>query len=169
MDVTERLLEHDYWHLRRILVKAEALTETQLDAPLLEPIQPLPFEEAQRTLRELLHKTVFTVEVWMAAVHGRKMPEPVDMSVQAISRRAEATYGEFLPLVRRVRRENLWDTAFLDMLCKPPESFSYGGMISHILTYTSYRRLVAVSILKRLDLYDEDVGRGDPLDWERTQ
>ena len=86
-----------------------------------------------------------------------------------MSRRADATYGEFLPLARRVQRENLGDADFLDTLCKPPESFSYGGMISHILTYTSYRRLVAVSLLRRLDLCDKGVGTGDPLPWERTR
>ena len=101
----------------------------------------------------------------MAAVHGRPVPENRDRSVAGMLRRVETSFAEYNTLVRRVRDENLWDANFMDMLCDPPETFSYGGMVSHITTFTAYRRTAVIEALKQAGV--NSLGYGDPMEWKR--
>ncbi len=102
----------------------------------------------------------------MASIHGRPMPDHPAMTMAEMQKRLEASFGEWVALVRRVRDENLWDTSFVDMLCEPPETFTYGGMIAHVLTFSSYRCIAAIYAMQRLGI--ADLGYGDPIEWERS-
>jgi len=164
MNLTDRLIDHDLWLTRRLLEKATTLTAAQLDAPLAKPEHPVPFDGVEQTLRDVLTRIVFTKEVWVAAVLGRKLTEAQDHSAAALLRRMEAAFGEFRALVQRVQTEKLWDAEFVDLLCEPPERFTYGGMIAHVLTFAAYRRTVALQAMARLGI--TDLGYGDPIEWE---
>lgn len=166
MDLTDRLLDHDLWLTRRLLEKATTLSDAQLDASLVKPEQPVPFDVVEQTLRDVLRRIVFTKEVWVAAVLGRTLPATEDNSAAGLLRRMEAAFGEFRALVQRVKAENLWDAEFVDMICEPPERFTYGGMIAHVVTFAAYRRTVALQALERLGV--SDLGYGDPIEWEET-
>lgn len=166
MDLTDRLIEHDLWLTRQLLAAANALTDTQLDAPLARPENPLPFERPERTLRDLLTRIVFTKEVWVTAVNGRSFAEQTDESMPGLLRRMDAVFGEFRALVQQVREQGLWDAEFVDLLCDPPETFTYGGMIAHVITFGAYRCTVAIHALARLGV--TGLGYGDPIEWERT-
>jgi AraC family transcriptional regulator len=54
----------------------------------------------------------------------------------------------------------------VDALCDPPQSFTYGGMLSHVLTFSTYRRTLAILAFRELGV--GDLGIGDPLEWERS-
>ncbi len=164
MNLTNRLIEHDLWLTRRLLAAATQLTAAQLDAPLPKPEQPVPFDRVEQSLRDVLQRLVFTKEVWVAAVLGRKLPEQQDNSAAGLQQRMEIAFGEFRALVQRVEAENLWDAEFVDMICEPPERFTYGGMIAHVITFAAYRRTVAIQALARLGV--TDLGYGDPIEWE---
>ena len=166
MDLTDRLLDHDLWLTRRLLEKATTLSDAQLDASLVKPEQPVPFDVVEQTLRDVLRRIVFTKEVWVAAVLGRTLPATEDNSAAGLLRRMEAAFGEFRALAQRVKAENLWDAEFVDMICEPPERFTYGGMIAHVVTFAAYRRTVALQALERLGV--SDLGYGDPIEWEET-
>ncbi len=166
MDLTDRLIEHDLWLTRRLLEAAMTLTDAQLDAPLIKPEQPVPFDVVEQTLRDVLRRIVFTKEVWVAAVLGRSLPETEDNSASGLLRRMEAVFGEFRVLVQQVREQGLWDAEFVDLLCDPPETFTYGGMIAHVITFGAYRCTVAIHALTRLGV--TGLGYGDPIEWERT-
>ena len=81
-------------------------------------------------------------------------------------KRMESSFGEYLALVKRVRQDDLWDTNFIDMLCDPPETFTYGGMIAHNVTYSAYRRLVALHTLQWFGI--NHLKFGDPMMWEQS-
>jgi hypothetical protein len=166
MDLSDRLIEHDLWLTRRLLEKASALTNAQLDAPLPQPENPLPFETSHKTLRDLLNRLVITKEWWMDAIHGRPIPDQPDRTVAGMLERLNASFGEFNALVRRVRDENLWDTDFVDLLCEPPETFTYGGMIAHVITFSANRRVSTIRVLQQAGI--TDLGYGDPIEWERA-
>ena len=165
MDITDRLIDHDMWLTRRMLVKAQALTDEQLDASVATPQQPLPFESPEGTLREALNRLVFTKEVWLAAVGRRSFPDEQDKSVAAMLNRLDVAFIEFAEVVRQVRDENRWDEMFEDASCEPPESFSYGAMVAHVITFSAFRRSAALKILEKLGI--NDLGYGDPIEWER--
>jgi AraC family transcriptional regulator len=166
MDLTDRLIEHDAWMTRRLLERARELTEAQLDFPLGIFKAPLPFDPSEDTLRAALARMIFTKEVWVAAVLTRRLPEQDDNSLDGLLRRLDSAFAEFASIVRSVRDENRWDENFVDGLCTPPETFTFGSMISHVITFSAYRRQIALKIMESLGL--TDLGYGDPIEWERS-
>lgn len=165
MDLLDRLLEHDLWLTKRLLECAQKLDAAQLDAPLAAPSRPIPFEPWQRSLRDLLDRMIFGKEVWVAALEHQDLPEERDLSLQGMMRRLEIAYPMFIGLARRIRDQGQWDLTFVDELCEPPETFTFGGMISHVLTFGTYRRGLAIEAAKALGV--EELGYGDPITWER--
>jgi AraC family transcriptional regulator len=166
LDLTDRLIGHDAWLTRRLLERARELTDAQLDAPLPTPQKPLPFESPDSTLRKALDRMVFTKEVWVAAVNGGKIPDNPDNSVHGMLRRLDTAFSEFTEIVRSVRDAGKWDEAFVDELCCPAETFTYGGMIAHVITYSAFRRLTVLKVIESMGI--TDLGYGDPIEWERT-
>ena len=101
----------------------------------------------------------------MAAVHGRPLPDEPDSSAAGLTKRMEASFGEFAAVVRMVSAQNDWDRTFVDATCEPAETFSYGGMIAHVITFSTYRCITAIRALQRMGI--TDLGYGDPIEWER--
>jgi hypothetical protein len=66
--------------------------------------------------------------------------------------------------VRAIRERGAWDDAFVDALCEPPQSFTYGGVVAHVLSYGAVRREALAGVLAELGA---DVpSSGDPIEWE---
>src|SRR6266540_2057407 len=116
------------------------------------------------TLRTMLDRLVYSKEIWTAALAGRDQPERGGTSIDELRERHERSGEEFARAVRDIRNRNAWDTAFVDALCDPPETFTFGGMVAHVLTWSAHRRQVIVGALRNLGA---DVGTGDPIEWER--
>ena len=68
------------------------------------------------------------------------------------------------PALEPVRDRVAWDDAFVDALCEPPQSFTYGGVLSHILSFGAVRREMLASVLDELGA---TVPAGDPILWEQ--
>ena len=49
-------------------------------------------------------------------------------------------------------------------LCDPPQTFTFGGMVAHVLTWSAHRRLMIAGALRN---FGADIGSPDPLEWER--
>ena len=52
----------------------------------------------------------------------------------------------------------------MDALCEPPQSFTYGGVLSHVLTYGAIRREALAGVLAELGAAVPS--SGDPIEWE---
>jgi AraC-like DNA-binding protein len=167
MDLTDILIQHDLWLTRRFLEKAQILSDAQLDEPLERIGNPLSYLGEVKTLREMLHRLVFTKERWMDSVHGRPETGNPDKSAKGMLKRLDSAFGEFASLIRKVRAENLWETSFIDMVCEPPETFTYSGMIAHVVTFSAYRRTAVIEAFEHFGI--EDFVNGDPIEWQRTQ
>lgn len=166
MNLTDRLIQHDAWMTRRLLESAATLTEEQMDCPQLSPQKPLPFETPEATLRQMLNRMVFTKEVWVAAVNGRKMEDNPDTTISGMLKRLDNAFTEFEKIVNTVQKDDNWDNTFVDELCAPAETFSYGGMIAHVITFSAFRRISALKALESFGI--DDLGYGDPIEWERA-
>ena len=55
----------------------------------------------------------------------------------------------------------------MDALCEPPQSFTYGGVISHVLAYGAVRREALAGVLRELGA--EVRSSGDPIEWEASR
>jgi AraC family transcriptional regulator len=167
MDLIDRMLEHDLWLSRRILERAATLPDDDLNRNVRGEREPQPFESDEPTIRSMVDRLVFTREVWTAAIAGRTNPLPNrDTSIEALRQRLEASAVEFTEVVREIRDRGEWDTAFVNALRNPPQSFTFGGMVLHVLTFQACRRSELIQALG--DVGIRDLGYGDPIDWERA-
>lgn len=169
MDLFDRFAGNDSWHTRRLLEYAATLTDEQLDRELPAVIELLPWREANKTLRQLLENIVFTKEVWTAALSGANMEMNVPQSQrspQAMLKRLEKTDTELHRIFSDVRKRSAWDDTFVDALCEPAETFTFGGVFAHIMTFNAHRRLMALNVLRQLGVQTE--GFGDPMEYEES-
>lgn len=170
MDLFDRFAGNDSWHTQRLLQYAGTLTEEQLDRQLPTVVELLPWRESNRTLRQLLENIVFTKEVWTAALSGAHMdvsgtPQS-HRSPQAMLQRLEKTDAELHRILCDVRTRSAWDDTFVDALCEPAETFTFGGVFAHIITFNAHRRLMALDALRQLGVQTE--GFGDPMEFEES-
>ena len=59
--------------------------------------------------------------------------------------------------------EHRLDETFVDGTCDPPEVFTYGGMLAHVLTFAAHRRTLALGALHSAG--SRDLAPGDPMRW----
>jgi AraC family transcriptional regulator len=167
MDLIDRMLEHDLWLSRRILDRAGTLSDEDLDRDVRGDREPQPFESDEPTIRGMLDRLVFTREVWTAGIAGRPDPLPGrDTSIDGLQQRLEDSAVEFADVVKGIRDRGEWDTAFVNALRTPPETFTFGGMVLHVLTFQACRRSELIQALGQVGI--DDLGYGDPIEWERA-
>jgi AraC family transcriptional regulator len=168
MDLFDRFAGNDSWHTRRLLEYAGTLTEEQLDQPLPTVTELLPWRESNKTLRQLLENIIFTKEVWTAALSGANMDmsgsPKAQRSPQAMLQRLEKADADLHRILSDVRNRSAWDDTFVDALCEPAETFTFGGVFAHIMTFNAHRRLMALDALRQLGVQTE--GFGDPMEYE---
>jgi hypothetical protein len=105
------------------------------------------------------------MEMWAAAVADQpfEVPEcgsrPVTIG-QLRTRHAEAG-SRFLALVTELNGDGRFDETFVDAICDPPHVFTYGGMVSHVLTFAAHRRSLAILAFHAAGV--TDLGFGDPM------
>ena len=165
MDLSDRLVEHDHWHTARLLEQAATLSDDALDRHVRPGLVVHDFEGPEPDVRTMLERIVFTMEVWTAAIGGRDIPPRDERSIAALQARLAAVQPQFSALVRRIRDRHEWDDAFVDALCTPPVSFTFGSVIAHILTAAVVRRHTVIGALR--DLGVKDAETRDPIEWER--
>ncbi len=162
MDLLLRMVEHDIWLVGEMLTRARDLPDEVLDAPIeisVENLDDVP------TLRSQLARLVGQLEQWEAAIHARPYDFEAERSetlCQIRARLAEAGPA-FLADVRAIVEEGRLDETFVDATCDPPEVFTYGGMLAHVLTFSAHRRTLVCGALN--DAGVTDLGAGDPMRW----
>jgi AraC-like DNA-binding protein/uncharacterized damage-inducible protein DinB len=170
MDLFDRFAGNDSWHTRRLLEYAGTLNDEQLDRSLSTVVEVLPWRESNKTLRQLLENIIWTKEVWTAALAGTDMdmsgPPPSQRTPQAMLQRLEATDADLHRIFTEVRNRSAWDDTFVDALCEPAETFTFGGVFAHIMTFNAHRRLMALDALRQLGVQTE--GFGDPMEYEES-
>jgi AraC-like DNA-binding protein len=165
MDLSDRLVEHDHWHTTQLLEQAASLPDEALDRHVRPGLVVHHFEGPEPDVRTMLERIVFTREVWTAAIGGEDVPPRDGRTMAALRARLAAVHPKFTALVRRIRDRNEWDDVFVDALCTPPVSFTFGSVIAHILTVSVVRRQTVIGALRELGV--PDVEARDPIEWER--
>ncbi len=172
MDLFDPFAGADSYHVRKLLEHARALSDEKLDRPLNNPAQVFPWDTPARSLRDLLKRLVQTKEVWPAALTGGALPnihhEPrEDSTPDRLLARLDKADAEFTRILTDVRNRNAWSDTTVDALCEPPETFSFGGMFAHVITFNTYQRLMALDALRQLGVKVE--GFGCPTEYEAAQ
>lgn len=158
MDLTDRLIENDYFAKKGFLEAARVLTDVQLDAPLVFRHNLVPFAEPERTLREALSR--MTGDGWaigmMEAAHwpsaDASYRQNANQTIPEMLFRLDGFHQDYSGFVHKVKREDLWDTEWLDSDCEPVETFTYGTTIEATLTWGIAQRMVVQRLLEQLGL-----------------
>lgn len=161
MDLTDRLLDNDYWTKKHLLAAAQTLTDAQLDAPLAFRHNLMPFSEPERTLREAL--TRMTSDHWIIEMMDAAGWVSADASYRQIARhsvadmlaRMEGFQKDYSAFAQKVKAENLWETEWVDVGCEPTHTFTYGTTIEESLTWGIAQRMVVQRLLEQIGLQPE--------------
>lgn len=159
MDLLDRLLAHDVWTTRQLLLAAQPLSDAQLDQR---------FDIDQRTLRECFDHIIENMEIWSDLMAERPVrDDPAAEQATTIAgllARLGAAGQDFAALARRIARANAWDAVYMDTLDEPPAPKTYGGTIAHLITHSMHHRAQAMYMLECLGVRDHV--EGDVLGWE---
>jgi hypothetical protein len=154
-----RIVRQHLARARELLAAMEGLPEAELARELRPGFVAFWFEGEEASAAVMAERLVYTLEVWVAAMAG----EPVPARDGELLPRFERAAREFARIAKRIRDRGAFGDAFVDALCEPPQSFTYGGVLSHVLAYGAVRREALAGVLRELGA---DVSYGDPIDWE---
>jgi hypothetical protein len=162
MDLLIRMVEHHVWLVGEMLKRAETLDDAVLDARVEISVDGIDDEP---TLRSLLSRPVGQLAMWDAAIDDR----PYDFEAEGgetlpqLRTKLDEAGPAFLSDVRTIVGEGRLDETFVDAVCDPPEVFTHGGMIAHVLTFAAHRRTLVCGALQAAGI--TDLGSGDPMRW----
>ncbi|QIK65446.1 AraC family transcriptional regulator [Nocardioides sp. HDW12B] len=160
MDLMTTMVEHHIWLTGEMIDAAGRLGDDRLDEPI-----GLSVDDDPQSVRSLLSRLVGQMGMWNAAMESRDYDWSVEEheALPAMRDRLAVEGPAYLDRVREVVAAERLDDTFVDALCDPPEVFTYGGMVAHVLTFAAHRRtLVALALLHH---GVEDLGWGDPMLW----
>ncbi len=168
MDLFDIFSGQESWHTRRLLELAKTLNDEQLDRPLKNQMKVFPWDGPDQSLRQILDRMVQTKEVWAAALTAGSMPlldnaPPEDRTPSAMLARMDKADAAFHSVLTDVRNRSAWEDTFVDALCEPPETFTFGGMFADVITFNAHRRMLAIDALQRLGAKVE--GCGSPIEY----
>jgi uncharacterized damage-inducible protein DinB len=158
MDTLERLLRHDAWTTRQLLLRAQELSDAQLDRP---------FDIGHRSLRCTLGHIISQMEFWCDAMQRqpyRWKIEP-DNSIETMLARLDTVTPELLTLATQIAAHQLEDAAFIAPLEPTARMIPLGTALAHLPTHGTHHRAQCLYMLKLLGL--EDLPEGDAFSWER--
>ena len=160
MDLLDRLLEHDVWTTKQLLLQSKPLTDSQLDQP---------FDIDNRTLRECFIHIIRAMESWNDLLFERRVRSAAEFGVEShtldgLTARLDEAGEDLAVLARMIAREDRWDDVFTDVLDDPPRQKTFGGTIAHVITHSMHHRAQAMYIMEQLGIRDHI--EGDVLGWE---
>src|SRR3954447_11814231 len=121
MDLLDRLLGHDYWTTRQLLLRSSGLSDAELDRS---------FDIGHETVRRTFVHIIGNMEVWTDLLYERSVrpragQSPDAASIPGLIARLDAVAPEFATIARRIRDEGRWDDCFTDVLDDPPRRKTY--------------------------------------------
>jgi AraC family transcriptional regulator len=159
MDVLEGMLDHHLSLVAEIVGRTALVRDRVLDQPIELSVAGL---DCDPTLRSITDRLVSQLEMWITSLEGgTTMPHNGDATPTGWQTRLEAAGPRFRELVLTPIRGGRADETFVDAMCDPPETFTYGGVLAHVLTFSAVRRTMAIGALESAGI--GDLGSGDPM------
>ena len=159
------MVSHHLDRTRELLAAAATLPPDELARPLRPGFVAMWFEGEEPDAATMCERLVFTLEVWVAAMAGAAGARAATRRRRSWSASTAVAKG-FARIARSLRDRGAWDDAFVDALCEPPQSFTYGGVFAHVLEYGAIRREMLASVLRELGATP---AIGDPILWEAAR
>ncbi len=162
MQLLTKMVDHHVWLVGEIVDRLGRLDDARLDTLVRVSCDN---EDGSMSLRSITSRLIGQMDMWMSAIENREYDFEVekDEPVASMRQRLGQVGPAFKDQVREVANSSRLDDTFVDALCDPPEVFTYGGMVAHVLTFAAYHRTLVVQQLGELGI--RDLGWGDPMRW----
>ncbi len=162
MDLLLKMIEHHVWLIEEMIDRAATLPDETLDAEIEISVEGI---DDHPTLRSLLSRLVGQMDMWNCAIAMRDYDWVVENheALDAMRERLSVVAPVFMGHVSEAAENGRLDETFVDALCEPPEVFTYGGMIAHVLTFAAHRRTLVAGALESAGV--NGIGSGDPMRW----
>lgn len=158
MDVLTRMYEHHVTLTGDIVDRLTDVGADVLDRPIESSVEGI---DSHPTLRSVVERLVRQLEMWVIAVEGgASIPSGPD-DPSGLRVRLEAVAPRFRDAVVTPIEQGEGDRAFVDATCTPPQTFTLGGVLAHVLTFSAVRRTLAIGALESAGV--GDLGSGDPM------
>lgn len=154
MDLLDRLLGHDTWTTRQLLLLCRRLTDEQLDRE---------FDIAHRTVRATFVHIIYNLEAWSDCMAGQPIRAEQGQSVSELIARLDRAANDFAVLSKEIADRDAWNEQWVDPL--DGRERTYGGTIAHVITHSMHHRAQLLYMLRLLGV--EGLPEGDVLSWER--
>ena len=155
MDILDRLLGHDTWTTRQLLLACQALPDDLLDKE---------FDLDHKSLRETFSHMIENIEIWTDLLCERTVQGKTGNTIPELLERLSVASRDFANLARNIAREQRYDDCFIDTLDNPPRKKTFGGAIGHVITHNMHHRAQIMFLMEKVGLKEHV--EGDLLSWE---
>ena len=161
MTILDRLLGHDAWTTRQLLLRCRELSDEQ---------RSRPFDIGRRSLLGTFEHLIACMESHTDLLLGRRTQEHYlatkalrdDESVDGMLTRLTIVAKDFAEVAARVEREGRADEMVTN--AGNGNKRSLGGVIAHLITHSMHHRAQILYIMEQLGV--PNVIEGDALGWE---
>jgi uncharacterized damage-inducible protein DinB len=157
MDLLDRLLAHDTWTTRQLLLACQSLPDDLLDKE---------FDIDHKSLRHTFSHMIRNMETWTDLLYERAVQSKTGNTIPELLERLSAVSRDFTHLARKIAREKRYDDCFMDSLDDPPRKKTFGGAIGHVITHNMHHRAQIMFLMESVGLSDHL--EGDLLSWESS-
>ena len=157
MDIIDRLLAHDTWTTRQLLMACKSLPDPSLDQE---------FDIDQGSLRMTFVHMIENLETWTDLICERPVQRRKGNTISELLDRLGLAGRDFANVTRKIVREQRFDDCFLDTLDQPPRLKTYGGAIGHVITHNMHHRAQVMFLMEKVGLKEHI--EGDLLSWESS-
>lgn len=160
MTLLDRLLGHDAWTTRQLLLVCKPLPNAQLDAN---------FDMSHGSVRSTFLHILRNMEAWTDVMSGlpirpKRDDESDQRSIDGMLRRLDTAARDLKDLAKDVEARNAWDEVWHDPTDPAEPEKTYGGTIVHLITHSMHHRGQLIFMLRKLGV--TNIPEGDALFWE---
>jgi AraC family transcriptional regulator len=163
MELVMTMFDHHVWAVGKMIDLAGGLSDPQLDTPIVLSVEGV---DDDPTIRSLLSRLVGQMAMWNASMESRPYDWDVEQNEPLTSMRERLDHeGErFKQRAAELVEDGRLDETFVNATCDPPETFSFGGVLAHVLTFAAHRRTLVTGALISAGV-DVDLVTADPRAW----
>jgi AraC family transcriptional regulator len=163
MELVMTMFDHHVWAVGKMIDLAGGLNDGQLDTPIVLSVEGV---DDDPTIRSLLSRLVGQMAMWNASMESRPYDWDIERNEQLTSMRERLDReGErFKQRAAELVEDGRLDETFVNATCDPPETFSFGGVLAHVLTFAAHRRTLVTGALISAGV-DVDLVTADPRAW----
>ncbi len=163
MELVMTMFDHHVWAVGKMIDLAGDLNDEQLDAPIVLSVEGV---DDDPTIRSLLSRLVGQMAMWNASMESRPYDWDIERNEQLMSMRERLDHegGRFKQRAAELVEDGRLDETFVNATCDPPETFSFGGVLAHVLTFAAHRRTLVTGALISAGV-DVDLVTADPRAW----